>query len=84
MLSRSFHDFPRIGESGTNLLVVKGIDTIDASQIDTDFLGHSYFSEARAVIEDVQAVLCNDLPPANRNLTPKRDHELPYWGIRVP
>jgi hypothetical protein len=83
-LSHRFHDYARLGESLPNLVVVRGIDTIDASGIDTDFLGHSYFSEARAVIEDVAAILCRGLPTSDRNLLREQFQDLPYWKVKVP
>ena len=42
MASKKLHGNPRAGEP---VLVIDGMDTIDASGVDTDFLGHSYWSE---------------------------------------
>ena len=33
--------------------MVPGIETIDASQVDTSLLGHSYFAEASTVLSDI-------------------------------
>jgi len=35
------------------LVIVQGIDTIDATNVSTDFIGHSYFAESRSVISDI-------------------------------
>lgn len=40
--SRHFNDSPRAGDSSNGPLVAAGIDTIDASDMDTELLGHSY------------------------------------------
>jgi hypothetical protein len=39
------------------LVVVPGIDTIDATAVDTSFMGHSYFAETRSVLEDIYALM---------------------------
>ncbi len=36
-------------------VVVPGIETLDASAIDTDFLGHSYVAQAAVLLDDVRA-----------------------------
>lgn len=36
-------------------VVVAGVETIDASAVDTDFLGHSYVAQASALLDDVLA-----------------------------
>jgi hypothetical protein len=48
------------------------MDTIDASAVDTDFLGHSYWCEEWVVMSDIYSMLDSDLPAARRfGLTPK-------------
>jgi esterase/lipase superfamily enzyme len=61
--SRKVHRNPRAGEP---FLIVPGIDSIDASSIDTDFLGHSYFSEDYALLSDIHSMLFNDEPAETR------------------
>ena len=63
MIAYLFDRF-RLGQSGDNLVVVPGMDTIDATGIDTDMLGHSYFAEAGPVIDDITAVVCRAAAPA--------------------
>lgn len=52
-LSKTFHGYPRAGDSGLGLVIVPGIETIDAANVDTSFLGHSYFAEDRSVLSDI-------------------------------
>jgi esterase/lipase superfamily enzyme len=52
-ISKTFHGYPRAGDSGSGLVVVSGIETIDATDVDTSFLGHSYFAESRSVLSDI-------------------------------
>ena len=35
------------------MVVARGIETIDATEVDTSFVGHSYFAEARSVLADL-------------------------------
>lgn len=51
--SKKVHGYPRAGDSGQGLIVVRGIETIDATAADTSLLGHSYFAEARSVLSDI-------------------------------
>ena len=57
------HGHPRAGEP---LLVIPGLDTIDASAIDTDFLGHSYFSDNWPLLSDIHSILSRDELPSGR------------------
>jgi len=55
--SKAFHGYPRAGESGDGLVVIKGLETIDASDVSGGILGHSYFAEDRRMMEDIYALL---------------------------
>ena len=81
-ISNDLHGYPRAGESGEHLVVVEGLDTIDASQVDTDLLGHSYFAQTRALLSDLYLLLHHGQPPAERNLLERQKNTLTYWAIR--
>jgi len=52
--SKAVHDgYARAGDSGDDLIVISGIETIDATNVDTSFLGHSYYADERSVISDM-------------------------------
>lgn len=57
MASRLIHGFSRAGESGDNLIIVPGIDTIDVSRVDQSLLGHSYYGGSGPVLQDMRAIL---------------------------
>ncbi len=79
--SRSFHRYERAGDVAKGLTVCEGIDTIDASDVDRDLLGHSYLVKSRAVIADLADVICRSLPAEQRNLTRQASDGLAYWKL---
>jgi hypothetical protein len=63
-------------------LVIKEVDTVDASEIDTDLLGHSYYGDCLPLLNDVQKLLGSSLPPQERQLRPwPVDEGLVYWTL---
>jgi len=88
MASRDVHGgYRRLGESGQNLVVMKGLDTVDASMVDTEFLGHSYFGDSGTVISDLKYVIRKSLPPEQReqfSLDPVQTAVLGlYWRFKA-
>lgn len=51
--SKKFHSYPRIGDSSSGIEPMPGIEIIDASAVDSSFLGHSYFADNRNVLSDI-------------------------------
>jgi esterase/lipase superfamily enzyme len=81
--SRRFHSAPRAGESGRNLVVMPGIDTIDASAADTSLMAHSYFAKKRSVLSDVFYLFRNS-PPAQRHGLEQMSHANgAYWAMKA-
>lgn len=83
-MSKKIHDAPRAGESGENLVVLPFLDTVDASNVDTDFLGHSYAMGDRFVLGDVFELLSKGTEPAKRYGLQKIAAALAgfYWEFR--
>jgi esterase/lipase superfamily enzyme len=78
--SMSVHGgYPRAGIAGADITIVEGLDTIDASDVDTSFMGHSYFGDNRSIITDIFHLIHNNLPPGKRGLTSKNIQNLEYW-----
>jgi esterase/lipase superfamily enzyme len=81
--SQQFHKYSRAGESGKNIVVLSGIDTIDATRVDTGFLGHSYFADNRSILADVFSLFRYDLPAQSRfGLEPVKWNQLSYWSFK--
>ena len=84
-LSHSVHNGKRLGEGGENISVFKDIVTIDASGVDTSFigLGHSYFSQKEILVNDLRALVHKSLPPQKRdNLMKRLKDRLLYWMFK--
>jgi esterase/lipase superfamily enzyme len=66
--SQKFHTYPRAGDAGDGLVVVEGVDTIDASEIDISLLGlgHSYVGDVRAVVQDLFNLIRHGHSPEQR------------------
>jgi len=73
-------NFTRLGEGGPNIVVISGLDTIDASGIDTSLLGHSYEASCKPVRDDLGLLIGKGLAPPERHLPPYHTNQgLAYW-----
>lgn len=77
--SYAFNDSRRLGDSSRGIMVLDGLDTIDASDIDTDLLGHSYYGDCNMLLADVGLLLEKNLPPLDRKLSSQLSEKLSYW-----
>ncbi len=81
--SRKLHGYARAGDSGHALVLAPGLETIDASGVDTSLLGHSYFADTRTVLSDMHALIRSGLRPAQRSgLVGVQGGDGPYWAFR--
>jgi esterase/lipase superfamily enzyme len=86
LASKFVHGYPRAGEAGDDLTVVDGVDTIDASLVDTSLVGlhHSYFGEKRSILNDMFNLIVQQLAPDQRfDLQAAGDALRKYWSYRV-
>lgn len=75
--------FPRAGQAGDDILVLDGIDTIDASQLDTGLVSHSYVGAHKSLIYDLFYLINLELRPDERAaLTPTVTPAGIYWTLR--
>jgi len=80
--SHVLHGYPRAGEAGDNIVIVPGIDTIDATHSDADFIGHEYYFQGPQTITDLYQWLTYGTPPAQREgLAPVITERCIYWEI---
>jgi len=71
----------RAGEAGESIVVYPGMDSVDASLVDTDLVGHSYVAENRSVISDIFPIVHNRAKASERNLRPEGAEANRYWVI---
>ena len=77
--SEKIHQFDRAGDS-RHICVVAKVDTIDATAVDTGFIGHAYFADNRSILSDIFAVIQTGSPPTRRfGMHPAAMGNMTYW-----
>lgn len=79
--SQEIHGNDRLGLSGKNIMVLDGMDTVDASEIDTSLLGHAYYGSQKVVVEDLLELIIRGLDPSQRKLIPGKIGEWDFRGL---
>lgn len=82
LVSKGLNKAARAGDSYPEIVCVDGIDTIDASDVNTDLLGHGYFASTQSLITDIYHLIKNGHPPNQRNLLPLKKESLFYWKLK--
>ncbi len=80
--SRGLHKRPRAGDLEGGVLGAEGLDTVDASQVTTDFTGHNYYADSVTILTDLHCLLAYGAPPPRRPLLrPKRKEARRWWQM---
>jgi esterase/lipase superfamily enzyme len=80
LLSEMAHEAPRAGDAKHGLVLMDGIETIDASNVDTSFLGHSTFVDTRELLTDWNYIIDDGLRADNRSgIRRFSSATSPYW-----
>ena len=62
----------RLGNANPHVVLVNGVESIDASDVATDFIGHSYYGDTKSVVADLFEVVRNVWPlKARSHLVPE-------------
>ena len=81
--SRKVHGSKRAGDAGKGVVIVKGVETIDASGVDTSFLSHSYFATTKTIIEDILDLMKSGKRAQYRQTLEKVSREnVIYWKVK--
>jgi esterase/lipase superfamily enzyme len=82
--SKAVHGAPRAGDAGPDMVIVPGIECIDATGMGTDFLNHSYFAQNRSILSDIFYIVHNGLrAPMRAGLEPvTAPPALTFWKFR--
>lgn len=79
-ISETIHGGPRAGDSGQNLVVLKGIETIDVTNVDTDLTGHSYVGNQRSILSDLYYIIHDNKRAGSRfGLSSSTKNGEQYW-----
>ena len=68
LLSGWLHRSNRIGRFRDQPYAREGLETIDATSVDSSLIGHSYFGDERSVLTDLGLLVCESLPASRRGL----------------
>ncbi|MGD0721326.1 MAG: alpha/beta hydrolase, partial [Roseiarcus sp.] len=77
LISESYHKAPRAGSGGVDILVVKGIESVD-----TKLGGHSYVFDEPKAIADFRTIVNRETKAASRGLESREKAGSPYWVIQ--
>jgi len=79
--SRAVNGVWRLGLGGDSLVVAPDMDTVDASRVQADALGHTLFGN-QSFLADLATLLAEGRPPAERRLLAIRRGDLTFWRFR--
>ena len=79
--SKKFHGLKqRLGDSTDGIFVYPGIEKIDASKVNTSFLGHSTYAENKSLLSDIFYILNFSIRADKRSdLIRSYKNDKPYW-----
>lgn len=81
--SRQLHGYDRLGYTQAAVLAARVADVIDASEVDTSLLGHSYYGDHRSVIADMFGIITLAQPIDKRFGLQRRVHgNIGYWEFK--
>jgi hypothetical protein len=64
-------------------VILNGIETIDATNVDTSLMGHAYVAESRSVLGDIFTLIKTGQRAGERfSLVPMTSAAGPYWAFR--
>ena len=83
--SNKYQNYPRVGDSGSNLVVFDGIETIDATNVDTGLARHTQLAENSSLTADLYRLIREGKSPAERSgLKAVNAVAGRYWRFKMP
>ena len=80
--SKKIRGYARAGDAGENILIMDGVETIDATGVDASLLAHSYFAESRSIIADLLSIIRDGRRASSRStLSRIVTQRGSYWSI---
>lgn len=82
-VSGKYNQGARAGDCEKGILIIDGVETIDATNADTGFYGHMYFGSSTNVISDIKNLIDKNLRANQRNTLQVVSKEgKPFWKIK--
>jgi esterase/lipase superfamily enzyme len=82
-LSHKYHGYSRLGDTSPTVHVYRQYECIEASSVETDFIGHSYYGDNRSILSDIFYLIADGLPASQRHgLVQKQLGGVPYWSFK--
>jgi esterase/lipase superfamily enzyme len=82
--SNKFQAYPRAGDSGSNLTLFNGIETIDATNVHTGLNRHTNIADNSSIIADIYYLIRDGKKPAERfGLKTINASTGQYWSFRT-
>ncbi len=83
LASKAVNGYPRAGDAGPGLVIADGIDTVDATLVDTNLVGHSYIGQNDSILADVFDLLKDGRAPGERfRLAARQRSGKQYWYFK--
>jgi esterase/lipase superfamily enzyme len=83
LASKEVNGLPRIGDVSGRLEPLPNVVTIDASDVDSNLLNHTYFGDSVSIVDDFKDIVNGPLAAELRPLLrPVRQHRGKVWRIR--
>ena len=81
--SQTLAGYARLGQGGADLVIIPGVDTLDASLVKTSLIGfrHSYYADNRAVLMDLFYFLRGTPIEERGGLVKRQTPRGAYWEI---
>ncbi|MDP1890257.1 MAG: alpha/beta hydrolase, partial [Gemmatimonadaceae bacterium] len=79
--SRVLNGVGRLGLGGDSLFVIEGMDTVDATRVSADVLGHTLFGN-QGFLADLAVLLAEGSSPTERRLLPSARAGLTFYRFR--
>lgn len=82
-LALAANGLPRVGDAN-DLRLYEGVDSVDATDVDTDWFGHGYFVASTELINDIRLLFSGEKPPRKALEEVISANNQRYWRFPKP
>ena len=81
LASRNVHAYSRLGYGAPEIFVYPPFETIDASEVDTDWLSHSYYGSSPVMLKDIGQIIGSSKNASQRFLKTSAKNGQTWWVL---